>query len=44
VIARENGYGEKAVAILQQVFPNGHPDLDLYKRNLEGIRALRRLE
>jgi tetratricopeptide (TPR) repeat protein len=30
-------YGENAVAILQKVFPDGHPDLDLYKSNLDGI-------
>ncbi len=31
-------YGEKAVAILQRVFPDGHPNLDKHKRNLERIR------
>jgi len=30
-------YGEKAVAILQRLFPNGHPNLETAKRNLEGI-------
>jgi len=29
-------YGEKAVAILQRLFPNGHPNLETAKRNLEG--------
>jgi tetratricopeptide (TPR) repeat protein len=37
-------FGEKAVTILQHLFPNGHPDLDLYKRNLEGIREKRKGE
>ncbi len=33
---------EKAVAILQSLFPNGHPKLDMYKRNLEKIETSRR--
>ena len=31
-------YCEKAVAILQLLFPDGHPDLDMAIRNLERIR------
>jgi tetratricopeptide (TPR) repeat protein len=31
-------YGEKAVAILLQLFPNGHPNLDTAKENLENIK------
>jgi hypothetical protein len=31
-------YGEKAVGILQHLFPNGHPHLDKAKRNLERIK------
>jgi tetratricopeptide (TPR) repeat protein len=34
-------YGEKAVAILQGLFPKGHPDLDEYKQNLEKIERKR---
>jgi hypothetical protein len=35
-------YAEKAVAILQQLFPNGHPNLDVMKQNLEEIKKVRR--
>lgn len=31
-------YAKKAVAILQHLFPNGHPNLDLFKENLELIK------
>ena len=34
-------YGEKAVAILQGLFPQGHPDLEECKRNLEKIERKR---
>jgi exonuclease III len=30
----------KAVAILQKLFPNGHPNLDKFKRNLEYLKKL----
>jgi hypothetical protein len=33
--ARE--YAQKAVVILQYLFPNGHPNLDTAKQNLEEI-------
>ncbi len=32
-------FAEKAAAIMQKKFPGGHPKLDLYRRNLEAIRA-----
>jgi tetratricopeptide (TPR) repeat protein len=31
-------YCEKAVAIMEKAFPDGHPDLDVIKRNLEEIK------
>ncbi|MGE5342497.1 MAG: tetratricopeptide repeat protein [Candidatus Omnitrophota bacterium] len=31
-------FSEKAVAILQTLFPGGHPNLDKMKRNLEHIK------
>jgi hypothetical protein len=31
-------YAEQAVAILQHLFPNGHPNLDIMKRSLEEIK------
>jgi recombinational DNA repair protein (RecF pathway) len=34
-------YAQKAVAILQKLFPNGHPKLDLYKKNLEGLKGIK---
>jgi len=34
-------YAEKAVAILQFNFPNGHPNLDVMTRNLENIKKVR---
>ncbi|MCX6583812.1 MAG: TIR domain-containing protein [Candidatus Aminicenantes bacterium] len=31
----------KAVAILQKLFPNGHPNLDTAKKNLEGLKGIK---
>lgn len=35
-------YGEKALTLLQHLFPNGHPNLDAAKRNLERIKKSRK--
>jgi hypothetical protein len=31
-------YSKKAVAIMEKIFPDGHPDLDVMKDNLESLK------
>ena len=34
---------QKAVAIMEKLFPNGHPNLDWVRKNLEALLALEAL-
>jgi len=38
-LGRALDYARRAVAILQKLFPNGHPDLDTARQNLAIIEA-----